>query len=278
MTKFLQTCMLILVVAMATVGCSRKKEIEQPAKMSVQESPKNRLEDNFSARPVINTFESRMTITLNYGSKDIPLKGSIKIIKDKHIQISVQPFLGIEVLRADFTQDSVCIIDRFNRRYIAVDFETYSESLPTEVGFNAVQSLFLNEMFDISDPDFTVKDAKKFKWREEANGDLVGRNMVNSQLNQDFLLNRNNNLIETLTTYNEGAHVFSWKYSDFQTMGNSLFPYKSVVSYNASGRKLGGEFTYSRIDLNKSMKLSISIPRSYKKIEPEELIKALSSI
>ncbi len=278
MTRLLRTCLLVLVLAVTAVGCSRKKDIEQTADKSTYESPKERIDDNFSNRPAINTFESRMTITLSNGDKNIPLKGSLKIERDKHIQISIQPFLGIEVLRADFTQDSVCVIDRFNRRYIAVDFKTYSESLPTEVGFNAIQSLFLNEMFDISDADFTAKDAKKFKWRKEANGDLVGRNVVSSMLNQDFLLNSKNNLIETLTTYNEGAHVFSWKYSDFKPMGSSLFPNKSDVSYKGSGQKLDAQFSYSRIDINKSLKLGISIPRSYRKIEPEELIKALSNL
>ncbi len=278
MTKLFRTCLLILVLAIVAVGCSRKKDIEQTSNKTSYDSPKERLEDNFNAKPLINTFESRMLITLSSGQKEIPLKGSIKIDRDKHIQISIQPFLGIEVVRADFTQDSVCIIDRINRRYLAVDFKTYSENLPTEVGFNALQSLFLNEMFDISDPDFTLKDAKDFKWRKEINGDLVGRNVVNSSLNQDFLLNTNNNLIETLTTYNQGAHVFSWKYSDFESMGKSLFPHKSVVSYSASGKKMMVEFTYSRIDINKPLKLSITIPRSYKKIEPAELIKAISNL
>ena len=278
MTKLLHTCLWLLVLIVVAVGCSRKNDIQQTTHKSSYESPKERLEDSFSSKPVINTFESRMLITLSNGEKELPLKGSIKIDRNNHIQISIHPFLGIEVLRADFTQDSVCIIDRLNRRYLAVDFKTYSKNLPTEIGFNAIQSLFLNEMFDISNPDFTVKDAKDFKWRKEVNGDLVGRNRVSSMLNQDFLLNNNNNLIETLTTYNEGAHVFSWKYSDFDTMGNSLFPKKSVVSYYASGRKMVAEFTYNRIDINRPLKLGISVPRSYKKIEPAELIKALSNI
>ncbi len=278
MTKLFRTCLLILTLAVVAVGCSRKKELEQTTIKSSYGSPKERLEDNFNSKPLINTFESRMSITLSDGKKEMPLKGTIKIDRDKHIQISIQPFLGIEIVRADFTQDSVCIIDRFNRRYLAVDFETYSENMPTEVGFNAIQALFLNEMFDVSDKNFTLKDAKGFKWRTETNGDLVGRNVVNSSLTQDFFLNPNNNLIETLTTYNQGAHVLSWKYSNFEAMGNSMFPNKSVINYSGSGQKLRMEFTYSRIDRNKPLKLGISIPRSYKKIEPEELIKAISNL
>ncbi len=278
MTKLFRTCLLILTLAVVAVGCSRKKDIEQTTYKSGHDSPKKRLEDSFNARPLINTFESRMAITLSDGKKEMPLKGSIKIDRDKHIQISIQPFLGIEIVRADFTQDSVCIIDRFNRRYLAVDFETYSENMPADVGFNAIQALFLNEMFDVSDPKFTLKDAKGFKWRSEPNGDMVGRNVVNSSLTQDFFLNPNNSLIETLTTYNQGAHVLSWEYSDFKPMDNGLFPNRSVVNYSTSGTKMKMELVYSRIDRNKPMKLSISIPRSYKKIEPEELIKAISNL
>lgn len=43
--------------------------------------------------------------------------------RDEVIQLSIAPFLGIEVARAEISPDGVLVMDRMNKRYVQVPFD-----------------------------------------------------------------------------------------------------------------------------------------------------------
>ena len=59
----------------------------------------------------------------------------LKMVKDSAFQLSVQPFLGIEVFRAEISVDSVKVIDRMNKRYVADNYANLKGQTPIEFNF-----------------------------------------------------------------------------------------------------------------------------------------------
>lgn len=75
------------------------------------------------------------------------VNANLRIRRGEIIRISVAPFLGIEVARIDITPKHILAVDRMNKRYVEVGFSEISGMLNTELDFNIIQSLMLNEIF-----------------------------------------------------------------------------------------------------------------------------------
>lgn len=88
----------------------------------------------------------KMKINILAGDKDISLSGSLKMMRDDVIQLSLSVF-GIEVGRMEFTRSDVLILDRVHRQYARVDYRQIDFLRSANLDFNALQAIFWNEIF-----------------------------------------------------------------------------------------------------------------------------------
>lgn len=90
---------------------------------------------------------SKVELVVTYGTQQLSFRGFIKGYSDSLLVISVQPLLGIEMLRVEFTPEKFIIVDKMNRRYTenTYDFLRYKLSVPLD--FKLIQSLFYNQLF-----------------------------------------------------------------------------------------------------------------------------------
>ena len=56
------------------------------------------------------TLTARLNVDLNLPGNNMSSRVDLKMVKDSAFQLSVQPFLGIEVFRAEISVDSVKVI------------------------------------------------------------------------------------------------------------------------------------------------------------------------
>ena len=270
-----------LIALCLLASCKQKKEIgTAPSSASkviaLQKTEKQRIATVIDAQPAFKTFQSKLNMTLNRGSKSISANGTFKLVKNERLQISVQPFLGIEMLRAEFSNDSIKLLDRIGRRYVAESIASYRESLPVDIRFETLQSLFMNQLFMPGESSFKSSDYKHFNWRTESDGLLVGRLNENKELFiLNFMVNAGNQLAQTQVANTTNTHVVDWKYSQFQPLEKTTFPVKSSIQYHSNNRNISVELVYSRIELDEKLQMSFSIPSSYTKIQLTDLVKAL---
>lgn len=265
----------ILIMSLIISLASCKKKQEMKGTVVPLQSEKERVETVLAQEPLFDTFQSKIQATLNKGTKSISVNGTFKLVRDKRLQISIQPFLGIEVLRAEFTNDSIKMLDRINKRYMAESIGTYKKSLPVDICFETLQALFINRLFIPGKPDFTPLDFNEFKWRTENDGLLIGRLKEDDFFVLNFFLNRENVLSQTRVSNKKNTHAMDWNYSEFQPLRESVFPMKSTIDYQSKGHKLNVELIYSRIELDKNINTQFEIPNSYRKIELMDLVKGL---
>ncbi len=92
------------------------------------------------------TLSCKLMIELKNGENSLSSPADLKMVTDSVIWLSVQPFLGIEMLRAEFTADSVKVIDRMNKRYVAERVGDIRSVLPKEFDFKNLQMLLAKHL------------------------------------------------------------------------------------------------------------------------------------
>ncbi|MGL4293398.1 MAG: DUF4292 domain-containing protein [Bacteroidales bacterium] len=259
-------------------GCKKKQEMAEHAPVWTADE-KARIETVISQQLPFETFQSKMNISLQSGSKSFAVNGTFKLIRNERLQVSIQPFLGIEVVRAEFTNDSLKLMDRLNKRYVAESIVSYRESLPVDVRFETIQALFLNQLFVPGEPTFSINDFTAFRWRTENDGLLIGRLKNDDWFVLNFFLNPENLLSQTQVSSKSGAHIVDWRYERFQPLSGTSFPMKSVMTYRTDNdSKLKAELEFSRVELDKKMNMRFDIPASYSKIELSDLVRGLMKL
>ena len=102
------------------------------------------------------TLTARLNVDLNLPGNNMSSRVDLKMVKDSAFQLSVQPFLGIEVFRAEISVDSVKVIDRMNKRYVADNYANLKGQTPIEFNFYNLQALF-NIFFNFITLTFFLK-------------------------------------------------------------------------------------------------------------------------
>ena len=78
-----------------------------------------------------HTLSARLSADLKLqDGKELGSRVELKMVRDSMIQLSVQPFLGIEVFRLELTTDTVRLIDRMGKRYVAERYSGLLEQAP----------------------------------------------------------------------------------------------------------------------------------------------------
>ncbi|MFW5944448.1 MAG: DUF4292 domain-containing protein [Bacteroidota bacterium] len=74
------------------------------------------------------------------------LYGSLKMVKDSAILISLRTSLGIEISRIFYTRDSVIMLDRKNRNAYFTNYENLGEIAPLDFRFQMLQTIFTGNL------------------------------------------------------------------------------------------------------------------------------------
>ena len=212
---------LILTLFVFTFGsCKKNKEMIS----TNTQSEISKVEDKIKNTLSYQTFQSKMSVTFNDGKNDVSVSAQIKVIKGHKIQISIQPLLGIEVFKIEITNDSLKVIDKINKRYIAESYKEYRKQIPLDLNISILENLFLNKLFIPGNENFEINDFDKFKWRLSQNGDLDGVLKNTKLYDLSFHLNNSSLLTKTNVMFSSGTHRLDWNYSMFQDLEGIDFP------------------------------------------------------
>ena len=200
-----------------------------------------------------------------------------KMVRDSAFQLSVQPFLGIEVFRAEFTVDSIKVVDRMNKRYVAERYADLKGQTPIEFNFYNLQALFTNHIFLPGKQEIDPKQYKRFKLNQEGStAEIKVKDTMG--LLYTFFADGEEKLLSTYITDPSEQYALQWDYSDFRVAEGQPFPMLMDVQVLANGSSQGGiAFRFSRIQTNVPVNLDFSIPAKYKRITFAQIIKSISN-
>lgn len=208
----------------------------------------------------MNAAKSKFSI--NYKGQNISVTASVKMKKDSAIQLSLFPFLGIEMVRVILRPDSVTIIDKNNRYYCVYDYGILKTKFGVEVTFSDVQALLMNAPLSALSNATGFKSADTgYEWSASFR-DL----QANYQYDKDF------RLIKTNLQQPVSATTFSCTYSSFTPVNDITFPTQFVVEAVYNQKQTGFTLTLDKITFNAPINFSSVNLSDYNRVSLEQLI------
>ena len=267
---------LLLLLLVGLNGCKATKRILQAESALEDKSQSDLFKDVLYKGLEFSTLSSKLNLTITTGTKTISSKGSLRIVNNEAILVSVQPLFGIEMFRLYVEPDHLIVLDRMNKRYVKESFNDLTKDNPVGFNFYTLQSLFTNSFFIPDQSTVSLQDYKKFKYLETAESyQLEGRDNK-SNIDYSFFVNGNDQITLTKLFLPKRAYSLEWNYSEFSLLKNIFFPYEMKITASTQKRKLDTSITMSDINLNEVMSLETSIPSSYTKVELSEVLKMFS--
>ena len=88
-------------------------------------------------------MSAKMSGELKVESGELPFTGVLRMQRDSVIWISAASLFGMEAVRTLITNDSIVVINRLDKTYLAEPVETFRESLQTPLTLQECQSMLL---------------------------------------------------------------------------------------------------------------------------------------
>ena len=222
------------------------------------------------------TLTARLNVDLDLPGNTMSSRVDLKMIKDSAFQLSVVPFLGIEVFRAEISVDSVKILDRMNKRYVAENYANLKGQTPIEFNFYNLQALLTNQLFLPGQKEIKPKQYSRFQLTQEGSAaeiqvkDAIG-------LLYTFMADGEEKILSTRVTDSSEHYALQWNYLSFRQTEGQFFPMKMDIQLQKDGASQGGiVLNISHMQTNVPVKMDFSIPSKYTRITLAQIMKSLS--
>ena len=223
----------------------------------------------------LEALTAKMTLALDLSGKTTKVNGTMRIKKGEVVQLSIAPLLGIEVARAEISPDGVLVIDRMNKRYVRVSFSELQELTNAQLDFHTLQALFLNEIFLPGKKELTSRDFSAF------DVELMGKDVrldvrKAKRFSYSFLMQGTEALLkESLVGLKDENYGLSWKYENFRSFEQRLFPNTMNLSLQGLKNSMNATFSLSRLSANSNWDSYTKVSDKYEQVKLEDLIKRL---
>lgn len=221
--------------------------------------------------------------TLQTGG-NIALKGStnfssgiqVKMVRDEAIYISLRPLLGIEAGKLLITADSLYVVDKIHKRYIAEKVSILTSGIPVTV--RDVQDIFLGRPFIIGKGTLNEGTKAEMTVNREGNTIILMPNETFKGYGYTFTFDKNTR-ITSLDIVPVGSTVAAYqvKYSNVRNTSAGNIAHAINVNATIEKKSLAFSLNYKDIDWNGKVKIDKSIPTNYKRMSAKDLLSIFSN-
>ena len=229
---------------------------------------------------------SNIDFSIDTGSKDISVGGSLHMRKDDVIRIQLTAFGLMEVGRLEFTKDYVMIVDRIHKEYIKADYNKVSFLQRNGLNFYSLQALFWNMLFMPGTKKVTDDMLKQFALNLQSSSAMVPVNLKQGNMSYVWQTeSKTGQIKQTEITYadkSSGTTKIICKYDDFKPVGTKLFPHmltlngKTQATQNPRDVKVG--IKLKGVKMDKDWETRTTLSGKYKAVSVEEVLEKITSL
>lgn len=273
--------MIIAAATMALVlgacGTKRAATVDTAYQASTAQQPttSTRLSAIAEATGTWTTLRASGTIGIS-GASNMSSKMQMSMERGKSIYISLRPLLGIEVGRLVVVGDSVIVVDKLHKRYIAANASLLTGGVPVDV--TVLQDIFLGRPFVLGEGTFSKSLIGKVKMTN------VDGTMVMEPRNQyagftySFAFDGNNRIKSAdVTPAGAQTTTYSVTYGDVESTEAGNVAGSVSASSTVKGKAYTLSIDYSGKNWNESVRIDTKIPSGYTRIDSKMLLSLLGS-
>ena len=289
-----KTFLWLMLMALVVVSCGTKKTVVDSStdvKTVTGTEDAEQLKLNYMRRVYDNAvytqnIVSNIDFSIDTGSKDISVGGSLHMRKDDVIRIQLTAFGLMEVGRLEFTKDYVMIVDRIHKEYIKADYNKVSFLQRNGLNFYSLQALFWNMLFMPGTKTVTDDMLKQFALNLQSSSVMVPVNLKQGNMSYVWQTeSKTGQIKQTEITYadkSSGTTKIICKYDDFKPVGTKLFPHmltlngKTQATQKPRDVKVG--IKLKGVKMDKDWETRTTLSGKYKAVSVEEVLEKITSL
>ena len=247
---------LIIIVLIASILAGCKTQQTKQHQVAQQISVCELIQKSYDAQPQFTTMNiSKMSMSVNYGGMQFTFRSSIRIATDSILSISIQPALGIEMFRAEFTPQGFIVYDKLNRRYSENSYEYIKLSWGLNVDYKAIEALFSHKLFipTTTNPKEICKD---FRIEHMADTTSIVSNTPIGKYTQQFDIDLNTNRLTMSGLRYEDQLVMAITYSALKSFDKILFPENVYLQTTMTQTDVSATLNIEKIKFNEPLNIS----------------------
>ena len=266
---------ILILIASILAGCKTQQRKQRPDqhRIAPRVSVCDLTQKSCTAQPNFTTMNiSKMSMSINYGQMTFTVKSSIRIATDSLLSISIQPALGIEMFRAEFTPSGFKVYDKMNRRYSENSYEYIKLSWGLDVDYKAIEALFSHRMFipQSTNPNEICKD---FRIEYLADTTAIVSNTPIGKYTQQFDIDMNNYRLTMSGLRYEDQLVMAITYGALKSFDKTLFPETVYLQTTMTETNVSATLNIEKIKFNEPLSISPINTSRYKKVGFMDLLK-----
>ena len=266
---------ILILIASILAGCKTQQRKQRPDqhRIAPRVSVCDLTQKSCTAQPNFTTMNiSKMSMSINYGQMTFTVKSSIRIATDSLLSISIQPALGIEMFRAEFTPSGFKVYDKMNRRYSENSYEYIKLSWGLDVDYKAIEALFSHRLFipQSTDPNEICKD---FRIEYLADTTAIVSNTPIGKHTQQFDIDMNNYRLTMSELRYEDQLVMAITYGALKSFDKTLFPETVYLQTTMTETNVSATLNIEKIKFNEPLSISPINTSRYKKVGFMDLLK-----
>lgn len=184
------------------------------------------------------------SVILIRDTEEITFNINIKVIKDSVAWMSIRErYLGLELFRAQLTNDSIYFINRLEKTYMIRPLSYLKDVISLDLNLYDLQNIISSNIQALKTPYGLELKSDNYKLTNENLNYFINKkyNIVNVQM-----INKKSIIEVLIEQYNE----------------NDNFPRKLIIK-TISDQNLEASLTFSKVDFSRKPKFSFNIPNSY---------------
>ncbi len=203
--------------------------------------------DNLSARGSLTVEDKGQSTTTGF---------AMRMKRDSVMWVSVLPGLGIEAARLKMTQDSVYIMNRLQKEYIATDYRFLSDRFKVALSYDVLQAILIGN----------YQSTGEEKSMDE--GSFQHIQQLRDQLLFDFFIGKDNQKLQQLNVQDqETGNSIVVKYNNFLKLGEVPFAHALAAQVLHAGQVSLFNMTQSRVSVtDEALEFPFAVPADYKRL------------
>lgn len=297
-TQHLHPIVGLIAAALLLAGCSSKKNLDT-AKLPTE--AQSTADDGQSAAVRALTFVQKVSdggvyarnisadadFVFALDGDDMGLSGTIRMRRDTVIRLQMNlPVIGTEILRIDFTPETLLIVDRYHKRFVRASYSDVPFFADNGLSFYTLQALFWNRLFLPGERDVSEIQLRRFAADIETQGDTVPITVTNDKMLFTWrALRPTGRIVSTTATYVGGEHgrsTLQWDYAAFRELGSKYFPSEQGfrLTTAATGRQQSLAIRWQMGDISTAdgWSAETKLSSKYKEIDAAEAFDSLLKI
>lgn len=203
-------------------------------------------------------FHGKARLNFRDNTKEREVKAHIRIRKDSVIWMTFT-VIGVQGGKALINKDSITIVSTVNKEYYVFDYAELSRRFNFKIDFNVVQSAMLGNLMVSKNLGDEIEEETKYNKLNQKVGSVSVKNSINKETKKLEMVELN----ETTTN-----NLLKIDYSDFQPVGDKLFPYKGIIDilYKSATGLVNNTivFEYSKAEVgDRELRFPFNIPKRY---------------